>query len=334
MEHYLRVQENLRARPKRWLITGVAGFVGSNILETLLRLDQEVIGLDNFSVGSSQTLLDVQASVSKRRWSRFSFRKADITRFSECKAAIQDVDYVLHHAGLNSQSADSSEVNRVNVCGFLNVMEAAQENGIKRFVYASSSPAAALNTPFASNTYINELFTTTSHRNSPPLTSIALRYHNVFGKRQQNHSSNPALVPYWIDQLLNDQQCTLYGSENNARDFVYIDDVVQANILAAIANDAASGQSYDITSGYYLSLQNLFENITKAFDTYYPELTINSQTESLPSYLEQQEGKQIDIRKAIEYLNFQPRNNLSKDIAATISWYHQAYMQKLLTHAA
>jgi len=352
MQHYLRVKENLRARPKRWLITGVAGFVGSNILEQLLLLDQEVIGLDNLaiasslkasdpyasnSVSSSKALLDVKASVSSKRWSRFSFHKVDITSFAECKAAIKDVDYVLHHAGLNSQSADSSEVNRVNVCGFLNVLEAAQENNVQRVVYASSSPASQLTQPTSTNTYLNELHAKTCHRNnqinSSAISTVALRYQNVFGKRQTNHSSNPALVPYWIEELIAGEQCTLYGSKDNRKDFVHIDDVVQANILAAIATEGAANQCYDITSGYYMNLQELFNNICKAFDTYYPELTVNGEAKVLPSYLEQTQDTQIDIQKAIEYLKFQPRNSLADDVAATISWYHRAHMQEILTHA-
>lgn len=346
MQHYLRVQENLRARPKRWLITGVAGFVGSNLLEHLLNLDQEVVGIDNLSVGSSKTLLDVKASVSAKRWSRFSFRKADITSFVACQAAMKElqemtelgqVDYVLHHAGLNSQSADSSEVNRVNVCGFLNVLEAAQESQVKRVVYASSSPANHLTQPApSSNTYLNELHATTCHRDNnskSEMTTISLRYQNVFGKRQANHSSNPALVPYWIEQLIEGEQCTLYGSKNNRKDFVHIDDVVQANILAAVACDAAANQCYDITSGYYMSLEELFDFICKAFDTYYPELTVNSEAMLMPSYIEQTQDTQIDISKAIEYLKFQPNNTLAYDVATTISWYHRAYMEEILTHA-
>ncbi len=338
MQHYLRVQENLRARPKRWIITGVAGFIGANILEKLLNLDQEVIGLDNLSVGSSQTLLDVKASVSSKRWSRFQFRKVDITSFADVKTAMAGADYVLHHAGLNSQAADSSEVNRVNVCGFLNVLEAAQESYVQRVVYASSSPANHLTQPTAPNTYLNELHATTHHRNtsntsSHTTTTIALRYQNVFGQRQLNHSTNPALVPYWIEQLLAGQQCTLYGSKDNYKDFVYINDVIQANILAAVASDGAANQCYDITSGYYLTLEELFNYICKAFDTYYPELTVNSEVTCLPSYLEQQQDTQIDIRKAIEYLRFQPHRTLAYDVVSTISWYHRAYMQEILTHA-
>lgn len=334
MRHYLRVQENLRARPKRWLITGVAGFVGSNILEQLLNLDQEVVGIDNLSMGSSKTLLDVKASVSSKRWSRFSFCKADITNFAECKVVMENVDYVLHHAGLNSQAADTSEVNRVNVCGFLNVLDAAEESKVKRVVYASSSPANTLAQPSSKNTYLNELQATTFHRNSnSALTTVSLRYQNVFGKRQPNHSTNPALVPFWIEQLLDGEQCTLYGSKDNRKDFVHIDDVIQANILAAIASDTAANTCYDITSGYYLTLEEIFNHICKAFDTYYPELTVNSDADRLPSYLEQQQNTQVDISKAIEYLRFQPRNSLTNDIATTISWYHQAYMQDILTHA-
>ena len=336
MQHYLRVQENLRARPKRWIITGVAGFIGANILEKLLNLDQEVIGLDNLTVGSSNALLDVKASVSTKRWSRFEFRKADITSFVDCKAAMAGGDYVLHHAGLNSQAADSSEVNRVNVCGFLNVLEAAEESRVKRVVYASSSPANHIAQPTTPNTYLNELHATTYHRNtksnqSP--TTVALRYQNVFGQRQQNHSTNPALVPYWIEQLLDGQQCTLYGSKDNRKDFVHIDDIVQANILAAIASEGAANQCYDITSGYYLTLEELFNHICKAFDTYYPELTVNSEVDCLPSYLEHQQDMQVDISKAIEYLRFQPRKTLADDVIATISWYHRVYMQDILTHA-
>ena len=336
MQHYLRVQENLRARPKRWLITGVAGFIGSNVLEKLLNLDQEVIGLDNLTVGSSKALLNVKASVSEKRWSRFIFRKGDITSFADCTAAIKDVDYVLHHAGLNCQSADSSEVNRVNVCGFLNVMEAAQEAQVKRVVYASSSPVNHIAQPTAPNTYLNELHATTCHRSSEnsATTTVALRYQNVFGRRQLNHSTNPALVPFWIDELLAGEQCTLYGSKNNRKDFVHVDDIVQANLLAAIAPDSAANQCYEITSGYYLTLEELFNAICKAFDTYYPELTVNSEAICLPSYLEKQQDTQIDLRKAIEYLNYQPHSALADDVAATISWYHQSYMQEMLTHAA
>lgn len=335
IQHYLRVQENLRARPKRWIITGVAGFIGSNILEKLLNLDQEVIGLDNLSVGSSKTLMDVKASVSSKRWSRFEFRKIDITSFTECKTAMVGGDYLLHHAGLNSQTADSSEVNRVNVCGFLNVLEAAQENQLQRVVYASSSPANHIAQPTTPNTYLNELHATTCHRNTgtQATTTIALRYQNVFGQRQLNHSTNPALVPFWIEQLLSGEQCTLYGSKDNRKDFVHIDDIVQANILAAIAPEGAANQCYDITSGYYLTLEVLFKHICKAFDSYYPELTVNGEAAYLPSYLEQQQDTQIDISKAIEYLRFQPRHSLADDVVTTISWYHRAYMQEILTHA-
>ena len=241
---YNEIVLQLKHQPKIWLVTGVAGFIGSNLLEQLLNLNQYVIGLDNFRTGKRQNLSEVQTIVSAKAWSRFRFIEGDITNVDDCLAAMRGADYVLHQAAIGSvplSIENPSEANLVNVSGFINIFEAAKSFGVKRVVYASSSavygtatkmPLAEDNlgkplSPYAVNKHVNELYACTFAHNYG-LESTGLRYFNVFGKRQDPNGTYAAVIPQWIEASLLGKRCRINGDGETSRDFVHIDNVVQA----------------------------------------------------------------------------------------------------------
>lgn len=277
-QYYQDVLENLRENPKRWCITGVAGFIGSHLLEQLLRNGQIVYGIDNFLTGSKSNLEEVMKSVGEQ-WKNFQFVEADICQREICDEVSQNSQVILHQAALGSvprsvkQPLDS---HKNNVTGFLNMLDAARTNNVERFVFASSSavygddPSAkksestigAAVSPYGATKQIGEIYAKTYAR-CYDLNYIGLRYFNVFGKRQNPHGAYAAVIPKWVSLLLKNRDIEIYGDGTISRDFCYIENVVQANILAATTtNQDAIKSVYNVSCGESTSLNSLFTKIS------------------------------------------------------------------------
>jgi UDP-N-acetylglucosamine 4-epimerase len=334
---YNKVKQELQKSQKTWLVTGVAGFIGSNLAEELLKLNQKVISLDNFSTGHKYNLEHIKNSVSKEQWSNFTFVEGDITNFDTCKNITKDVDIVLHQAALGSvpRSIDNPILsNNANVTGFLNMLTAAKDNGIKRFVYASSSsvygdskelPKVEENTgnilsPYAATKAISELYMGVFHK-CYGFESIGLRYFNVFGKRQDPNGAYAAVMPKWISQILNGEDVYINGDGETSRDFTYIDNVIQANILAGTTtNKDAFAQAYNIAAGGRETLNNLYKAITQELKVKLPELEIKK-----PKHRDYRAGdirhSNANIDKAKKLLGYEPTHTLQKGLKESIIWY-------------
>ena len=262
MSNYQEVKVQLKSSPKVWLITGVAGFIGSNLLEHLLKLDQTIVGLDNFATGHQHNLDEVQSLVTEAQWQKFQFIEGDIREYETCISAVKGVDYVLHQAALGSvprSIADPIASNSANISGFLNVLQASKEEGVKSFTYAASSstygdhPAlpkveeniGAPLSPYAVTKYVNELYAGVYAR-SYGFRTIGLRYFNVFGKRQDPNGAYAAVIPKWIAALISGEDVYVNGDGETSRDFCFIENTVQMNILSATANEEAKGQIYNV----------------------------------------------------------------------------------------
>ena len=249
---YEQVKADLQSKPKTWLITGVAGFIGSNLLETLLKLDQTVVGLDNFATGHQHNLDEVQGLVTEVQWQRFKFIEGDIRNLDDCNKAVSGVDYVLHQAALGSvpRSIDNPiATNQANIDGFLNMLVASKDEGVKSFTYAASSstygdhpdlPKVEENignplSPYAVTKYVNELYASVFYR-TYGFSSIGLRYFNVFGPRQDPNGAYAAVIPKWAADLLKGSTIYINGDGETSRDFCYVGNAVQANILAALTD--------------------------------------------------------------------------------------------------
>ena len=265
----------LAKTPKKWLITGVAGFIGSNLLETLLKLDQEAVGLDNFATGYQRNLDEVQRLVTPAQWARFSFIEGDIRSLADTQRACQGVDYVLHQAALGSvprSLEDPITTNAPNITGFLNMLVAARDAGVKSFTYAASSSTYGDHpglpkvedtigkplSPYAVTKYVNELYADVFAR-SYGFTTIGLRYFNIFGPRQDPNGAYAAVVPKWTTDLLKGETVYINGDGETSRDFCYIANAVQANLLAATSESAeARNQVYNVAVGDRTTLNTLF----------------------------------------------------------------------------
>lgn len=267
-------------RPRRWLITGVGGFIGSNLLEQLLDLNQRVVGLDNFSTGSRANIaevLDARPDLAHR----FELVEGDIRDPRACRRACADVDVVLHHAALASvprSIEDPAEAHSVNVDGFFNVLLAAKEAEVARFVYASSSAVYGDTpiqpqtepctgrplSPYAAAKAINETYAA-AFQSSYGLATIGLRYYNVFGPRQDPSGAYAGVIPRWITTLLDGRVCEIYGDGETTRDFCHVANVIQANLLAAaVSDDGVTGQVYNIGASTSVTLNELFSAISAA----------------------------------------------------------------------
>ena len=323
------------SNPRVWLVTGVAGFIGSNLLQELLALGQKVVGVDNFSTGHRGNLDDVLASPLPVSAS-FKMIEGDIRDLDTCRAACEGVDYVLHHAALGSvpwSMDDPLRTNAVNVDGFVNMLVAAKDAGIKRVVYASSSavygdtpdhPQVEMRTgrplsPYAASKATNETYGI-AFQMSYGLETIGLRYFNVFGRRQDPSGAYAAVIPRWIATLLRGDRCRIFGDGETTRDFCYIANVVQANLLAASAPQAATAQAYNIACGESVSLNQLFRIMREGLAAYDASVLQNS-----PHYDPFRPG---DIRfscaaidKAREELSFSPTHGVAEGLAEALEWY-------------
>lgn len=338
MNRYEQVQADLRLAPKNWLVTGVAGFIGSNLLETLLKLDQCVVGLDNFATGHQRNLDEVQSLVTPEQWARFQFIKGDIRELADCQQACAGVDYVLHQAALGSvprSLADPITSNAANITGFLNMLVAARDAGVKSFTYAASSstygdhpalPKVEENigkplSPYAVTKYVNELYAEVFAR-SYGFDCIGLRYFNVFGKRQDPNGAYAAVIPKWTAAMIAGEDVHINGDGETSRDFCFVDNAVQANLLAATSTDkSARNQVYNVAVGDRTSLNQLFEALKQA-------LAANGvQYDKVPMYRDFRAGdvrhSQADIGKAKQMLGYTPTHNIQAGIRVAMPWYIQ-----------
>ena len=334
---YNKIKEDLKKNPKTWLVTGVAGFIGSNLAETLLSLNQKVIGLDNFSTGHKYNLDHVKNSISEVQWKNFSFIEGDISDYETCLNATKNVDVVLNQAALGSvpRSIDNPVIsNNSNVTGFLNILTAAKENKVQRFVYASSSSVYGdseelpkvesrtgnLLSPYAVTKYVNELYMGVFYK-CYGFESIGLRYFNVFGKRQDPNGAYAAVMPKWISQMLNGEDVFINGDGETSRDFTYIDNVVQANIMAGVTtNKEAFAKAYNTAAGGRETLNNLFNAIKNGLESNVPNLKIKDAI-----YRDFRAGdirhSNANIDQAKELLGYEPSHTLEQGLKESISWY-------------
>lgn len=336
MTQYQKIQQDLIATPKTWLVTGVAGFIGSNLLETLLKLNQMVVGLDNFATGYQKNLDEVQSLVSAEQWQRFSFIEGDIRNFADCQKACSGVDYVLHQAALGSvprSLSDPNTTNEVNISGFLNMLTSARDAEVESFTYAASSSTYGDHpglpklenkigkplSPYAVTKYVNELYADVFAR-SYGFKSVGLRYFNVFGRRQDPDGAYAAVIPKWTASMIKGDKVFINGDGETSRDFCYIDNTVQANILAVTTqNEEATNQVYNVAVGDRTTLNELFNVIKSA-------LADNGVTyEQQPNYRDFRAGdvrhSQADVSKANNLLGYMPSSNISQGIGLAMPWY-------------
>ena len=338
MSQYQQCCEQLQQQPKTWLVTGVAGFIGSNLLEQLLSLGQRVVGLDNFSTGFQHNLDEVQATVSAEQWQNFKFIRGDICNLEDCQAACAGVDYVLHQAALGSVPRSIENpiaTNASNISGFVNMLVAAKETQVKNFVYAASSstygdhPALPKQediignplSPYAVTKYVNELYASVFQR-CYGFNSIGLRYFNIFGKRQTPDGAYAAVIPKWTAAMIQGDTVYINGDGSTSRDFNYIANAVQANLLAAITdNTAALNQIYNVAVGGRTDLNQLFNMLTETL----AKNAVNYTQAAV--YRDFRAGdvrhSQADISKIQTLLGYQPQFNIAQGIEQAMPWYVQ-----------
>ena len=332
---YQQVAEALVNKPKTWLITGVAGFIGSNLLENLLLLNQKVVGLDNFATGFQHNLDEVQSVVTTEQWQRFTFIEGDIRKLVDCQTACADIDYILHQAALGSvprSIAEPINTNDTNISGFLNMLVAARDAKVTSFTYAASSstygdhPALpkveeAIGkplSPYAVTKYVNELYAEVFAR-TYGFHTIGLRYFNIFGKRQTPDGAYAAVIPKWTAAMIQGDDVYINGDGDTSRDFNFIENAVQANILAATADDDAKNQVYNVAVGGRTTLNTLFTALKD-------NLSINGIDYSqAPIYRDFREGdvrhSQADISKIKSALGYDPQFDVVQGIKKAMPWY-------------
>ncbi|WP_172564918.1 NAD-dependent epimerase/dehydratase family protein [Vibrio navarrensis] len=342
MTKYERIQQELLESPKTWLVTGVAGFIGSNLLEKLLKLDQIVVGLDNFSTGHQQNLDEVQSLVTAEQWERFRFIEGDIRDYPSCEKAVKGIDYVLHQAALGSvprSISDPLTTNAANITGFLNMLQASKEAQVKSFTYAASSstygdhpalPKVEENignplSPYAVTKYVNELYAGVYAR-TYGFKTIGLRYFNVFGRRQDPNGAYAAVIPKWTAAMINNEEVFINGDGETSRDFCHIDNTVQINILAATAGEKAKNEIYNVALGDRTTLNELFKNIRNSL----AERGVNYKNG--PIHKDFRAGdvrhSQADINKAKNLLGYAPRVRISEGINKAMPWYIESQNEK------
>lgn len=328
--------KKLLAEPRRWLITGVAGFIGSNLLETLLKLNQDVVGLDNFATGHIRNLEEVRSAVSDDQWNRFRFIEGDIRSLDSCNAACEKVDFVLHQAALGSvprSVANPVATNETNISGFLNMLLAARDAKVKSFTYAASSSTYGDHpalpkvedvigrplSPYAVTKLVNELYADVFQR-VYGFKATGLRYFNVFGKRQDPDGAYAAVIPKWTSAMIAGADVVVNGDGETSRDFCFIENAVQANLLAATSTDPeALGQIYNVAVGDRTTLNTLFYSIRNSLINY------GISYEKAPVYVDFRPGdvrhSQADISKAQRLLHYEPTHRIADGICVAMPWY-------------
>ncbi|MBT5186054.1 MAG: Vi polysaccharide biosynthesis UDP-N-acetylglucosaminuronic acid C-4 epimerase TviC [Kordiimonadaceae bacterium] len=322
---YNDVTEKLRTKPKKWLVTGVAGFIGSNLLETLLFLDQDVVGLDNFSTGHQHNLDAVKDIVSDEQWSRFKFIEGDICEYDTCQDAVSGIDYVLHQAALGSvprSIKDPIITNASNITGFLNMLTASKQENVANFIYAASSSTYGDHpdlpkvedkignplSPYAVTKYVNELYADVFFR-TYNFKSVGLRYFNVFGPRQDPEGAYAAVIPKWVSAVKSGDTVLINGDGETSRDFCYIENVVQINILAATSDQLQKNEVFNVAVGGQTSLNQLIVIIKE-------NLRKNSFTDI--KYQDFRKGdvrhSKASIEKAIKQLGYDPQYTMNEGL--------------------
>lgn len=336
---YEQVQSELRANPRRWLVTGAAGFIGSNLVEKLLILGQRVVGLDNFATGSRDNLCDVQRVVGAEAFKRFEFVEGDILHQNLCTEICREVDFVLHQAALGSvprSVKDPRTSNQVNVDGFISMLLAARDAGVKRFVYASSSSVYGDEpnlpkreerignplSPYAATKLMNEIYAHVFAK-VYDIKSIGLRYFNVFGPRQSPNGPYAAVIPRWAQERLAGKPCTIYGDGSTSRDFCYVDNVVQANILAATASEAAVGQEFNIAVNEQTSLKELYAIIDEHVSSAENRRSAIFEDFRVGDVLH----SRADISKAQNLLGYVPQVKAKEGLLRVVEWYKSRNQQ-------
>lgn len=352
---YETVKETIRATPRTWLITGAAGFIGSNLLEALLSLNQRVIGLDNFATGHRHNLQAALADASQSPgWigrsrsdleALYRFIEGDIRDIETCRRAMTwrsgsrslPVDFVLHQAALGSvprSIEDPIATNQANIDGFLNMLVAARDAEVRRFVYAASSSTYGDHpglpkvedrigkplSPYAVTKCVNELYADVFAR-SYGFTTVGLRYFNIFGKRQDPNGAYAAVIPKWIAAMIKNEPVFINGDGETSRDFCYIANTVQVNLLAAItSNPEAVNEVYNVAVGDQTTLNDLCGFLVRSLGARYPHLK-----DYKPSYREFRAGdvrhSLADISKAAKLLGYAPSHRIDEGLRESLAWY-------------
>lgn len=332
---YEQCQADLKAHPKTWLITGVAGFIGSNLLETLLGLGQTVVGLDNFATGHQYNLDEVRENVGEDAWQRFSFIEGDIRDLDTCRLAVRGADHVLHQAALGSvprSIADPIATNQANIDGFLNMLVAAKDEEVSSFTYAASSSTYGDHpdlpkvedkignplSPYAVTKYVNELYAGVFAR-TYGFKTIGLRYFNVFGPRQDPNGAYAAVIPKWTAAMIQGETVRINGDGETSRDFCFIENVMQINLLAATAHKEAKNQVYNVAVGDRTTLNNLFSALKRALQD------CGIDIDTIPQYTDFRAAdirhSQADIEKAKLFLGYEPEFRIYEGISKAVCWY-------------
>lgn len=346
MTDYDNLRTRLRQNPRTWLVTGVAGFVGCNLLEELLMLDQQVVGLDNFATGRRENLRQIEASVGPARWANFRFIEGDISLLEDCHEAVKGVHLVLHQAALGSvpRSLENPiRTNRANIDGFLNMLVAARDAGIQRFVYAASSSTYGDHpalpkieerigkplSPYAVTKLVNELYAEVFSR-CYGLPTIGLRYFNIFGPHQNPDGAYAAVIPKWIAAMHKGEPVFINGDGATSRDFCYVANAVQANLLAATTqNEDALNQVYNVAVGGRTTLNDLHTLIAGELRARLPGLAVQA-----PQYRDFRAGdvqhSLASIDKARSRLGYAPTHTIADGMKEAMDWYVRDL--KPLTH--
>ena len=336
MTRFDDARRELREAPRAWLVTGAAGFIGSALVEELLRLGQRVVGLDNYSTGHRHNLDDVREVVGADAAARFEMIEGDICDLELCKRAARGVDVVLHQAALGSvprSIADPLASHRANVDGFLHVMEAARDAGVKRMVYASSSSVygdhpglpkvedriGAPMSPYAATKRVDEIYATLWQQ-VYGLELVGLRYFNVFGRRQDPNGPYAAVIPRWIAHLVSGEPCVIFGDGNQSRDFCYVDNAVQANLLAGVAPAEATGAIYNVGCEGRTDLVELFRMLRDRIAVSHPQAA-----GAEPQHTDPRPGdvphSQASIERARTRLGYEPTHDIASGLTETVGWF-------------
>jgi UDP-N-acetylglucosamine/UDP-N-acetylgalactosamine 4-epimerase len=334
---YEKLQEKIKSSPRTWLVTGVAGFIGSNLLETLLKLEQKVVGLDNFSTGYQHNLDEVKTLVGDEQWQRFTLIKGDIRELKTCQQACDGVDYVLHQAALGSvprSIEDPITTHENNISGFLNMLTASRDAKVDRFVYAASSSTYGDHpdlpktedrigkplSPYAVTKLVNELYADV-YAKVYNFKTIGLRYFNIFGQRQDPDGAYAAVIPKWFAGLIKNETVYINGDGETSRDFCFIENCVQANLLAAtVEDDAAANQVYNVAFGERTTLNELYQFIKERVAAAH----VSAQN-ARPQYRDFRAGdvrhSLADITRAKVNIGYEPQFSVRNGLDKAAQWY-------------